>query len=117
MQVLTKIRLFRSPFTTFYISEDFSVLPNEQCYKDIGVKIGDCCEVQVEHEIPTARLLKLRTNAFFLQLFVKECLNSDVYRYNVVRHLNKISGYPLDGTVFLKLILEPPDIEIIDYAW
>ncbi|XP_075983888.1 uncharacterized protein F58A4.6 [Anticarsia gemmatalis] len=117
MQVLTKIRLFRNPFTTFYFSEDFSVLPDEECYKSIGLKIGDCCEIQVDDVIPASRLLKLRTNAFFLQLFVRECMNSDVYRKNVVSHLNELSGYPIDGTVFFKLILEPPDTEIIDYAW
>ncbi|CAB3220162.1 unnamed protein product [Arctia plantaginis] len=117
MQVLTNIRLFRSPFTLFYISEGFIIFPNEECYKSIGVKVGDCCEISVDDKIPDAQVLKLRTSAFFLQLFVKECQNSSTYRHNVVTHLNKLSGYPLDGTAFLKLILEPPDTEIIDYAW
>lgn len=117
MQVLINIRLFKRHFTVFYMTEDFSVLPNEQYYKSIGVKVGDCCEVHLDDKIPAHRLLKLRANALFLNLFVKECLNSNVYRINVVSYLHKLSGYPEDSIVFLKLILEPPDPEIIDYSW
>lgn len=116
MQVVTKVRLFRSPYTIFFISEDVSVLPDEQYYKSIGVKTGDCCEFEIDGE-EAKKKLKLRVNALFLQPFVKECVNSDVYRSNVVSHMNRLGGYPECGTVFLKLILEPPDTEIIDYAW
>lgn len=117
MQVVTKVSLFRSPFTIFYITEDFSVILNDQCYKSIGVeKVGDC-ELEINDQIPAKQVLKLRTNALFLQIFVKVCLNSFVYRCNVIDNLYKLSGDPKDGAVFLKLILEPPDREIIDYAW
>lgn len=117
MQVVTKVRLFRSPYTIFFISEDVSILPDEQYYKSIGVKTGDCCEFEIDGEEEVKKKLKLRANALFLQPFVKECVNSDVYRSKVVSHLNRLGGHPEGGTVFLKLILEPPDTEIIDYAW
>ena len=117
MQVVAKVRLFRSPYTIFFLTEDLSILPDEQYYKSIGVKIGDCCELEIDGEDQVKKKLTLRTNALFLQPFVKECVNSDVYRSNVVSHLNMLGGYPECGTVFLKLILEPPDAEIIDYAW
>lgn len=115
--MVTKVRLFRSPYTIFFITEDLSILPDEQYYKSIGVKIGDCCELEIDGEDEVQKKLRVKTNALFLQPFVKECVNSDVYRSNVVSHLNRLGGYPACGTVFLKLILEPPDTEIIDYAW
>lgn len=116
MQVVTKVRLFRSPFTVCYISEDVCVLPNKEHYKSLGVKSGQPHEYSIGDNTKY-KALKLVANAIFLQPFVKECLNSDVYRTNVVTHLNERCGNPESQTVFLKLILEPPDLEIIDYAW
>ncbi|KAJ2940288.1 hypothetical protein O0L34_g11862 [Tuta absoluta] len=122
MELVTKVRLFRSPYTICYISKDHIVLPDEKTYKSIGVNTGDCFE-DIE-EIGDGKVtynrknkLKCTTSALFLQPFLKECLNSKVYRSKVLAHLNMLSGNPDSGVVFLKLILEPPDRELIDYAW
>ncbi|KAF9796668.1 hypothetical protein SFRURICE_010639 [Spodoptera frugiperda] len=114
MQVVTKVRLFRSPYTIFFITEDLSILPDEQYYKSIGVKIGDCCELEIDGEDEVQKKLRVKTNALFLQPFVKECVNSDVYRSNVVSHLNRLGGYPACGTVnerILRLIWTRVEIE------
>ncbi|XP_026494498.1 uncharacterized protein LOC113399565 [Vanessa tameamea] len=121
MQLVTKVHLYRSPYTICYISEDRLTLPDEYSYKSIGVKndtndsnIGD---QNVNILDLNKKNLKFSTSALFLQPFLKECLNSNVYRINVLRNLNELSGHPNSGTLFLKLILEPPDREVIDYAW
>nr|XP_034828099.1 uncharacterized protein F58A4.6 [Maniola hyperantus] len=123
MQLVTKVRLFKSPYTVCYISEDRIVLSDEYSCKSIGVRAdtGDCSFVDQnelnEEKESSRKILKVYTNALFLQPFVKECLNSNVFRTNVLRYLYKLCGYPNSRTVFLKLILEPPDKEVIDYAW
>lgn len=126
MELVTKVFLYRSPYTICYMTKDRIILPDSQSYKSIGIKrnasdlnVGDHIEVKsdLKTEASCKRLLKLNTSALFLQPFLKECINSDVYRINVIRYINKLSGYPNSGTVFLKLILEPPDKEVIDYAW
>lgn len=118
MQVIAKVHLFRSPYTICYISEEDLVLPDTQCCKLIGVKCGDDAnDLQIQEKTEKQKHLKFVASAFFLKPFVKECVNSDVYRGKVLLHLNKLCGYPLNGTVFLNLILEPPDKEMIDYAW
>lgn len=118
MQVIAKVRLFRSPYTTCYISEDDLLLPDSQCCKLLGVKCGeDSGDVQVLEKTEKKKRVKFVASAFFFQPFVKECLNSDIYRGKVLLHLNTLCGNPLNGTVFLNLILEPPDKEVIDYAW
>lgn len=117
MQVITKVRLFRSPYTICYISEDCVVIPDVKSYELLGVKCGDGCEVQVSDNKNKDLRLKFVATAHFLLPFLRECLNSDVYRGNVLMHLHRLCGYPENGTVFLNLILEPPDKEVIDYAW
>ncbi|KAM3963850.1 uncharacterized protein ACR2FA_001886 [Aphomia sociella] len=117
MQVVTTIYLYGAPFTISYISEDGLALRDKELYTLLTLESGDNSETQDVHKDINGKMLRYRTNAFFLKPFMKECQNSDVYRANVVIHLNKLCGYPENGTVFLKLILEPPDREIIDYAW
>lgn len=124
MQLVTKVRLFKSPYTVCYISEDRIALSDEYICKSIGVRAdtGNCSLVDQnrsknEEKESSTKILKVYTNALFLQPFVKECLNSNVYRTNVLRYLYKLCGYPNSKKVFLKLILEPPDKEVIDYAW
>ncbi|KAI5642642.1 hypothetical protein NE865_05409 [Phthorimaea operculella] len=122
MELITKVRLFRSPYTICYISKDHIVLPDERTYKSIGVNTGECLE-DIEDigdgkvQNNTRNKLKCTTSALFLQPFIKECLNSKVYRSKVLAHLSMLCGNPYSGVVFLKLILEPPDRELIDYAW
>lgn len=125
MQLVTKVRLYRKPYTICCITEDRITLPDSHSCKSIGVKcdisnlnIGDYIEVKYEPILNEDKnILKLTTTALFLQPFLKECVNSNVYRKNVITYLNKVCGYPNSGTVYFKLILVPPDKEIIDYAW
>lgn len=124
MQLVTKVRLYRNPYTICCITEDRITLPDNNSCKSIGVKcdisslsIGDCIEIEYEPPNKDKNILKLSTTALFLQPFLKECVNSNIYRKNVIAYLNKICGYPNSGTVYFKLILVPPDKEVIDYAW
>ncbi|XP_045454280.1 uncharacterized protein LOC123663656 [Melitaea cinxia] len=124
MQLVTKVYLYRSPYTICYISQDRLLLPDEYSSKSIGVKVNtsdfnlDDTEIKNDNTKElNKKNLKLSTTALFLQPFLKECLNSEVYRTNVLRNLKKLSSHPNSGTLFLKLILEPPDKEVIDYAW
>lgn len=124
MQLVTKVYLYRSPYTICYISQDRILLPDEYSSKSIGVKVNtsdfnlDDTEIKNDNTKElNKKNLKLSTSALFLQPFLKECLNSEVYRTNVLRNFKKLSGHPNSGTLFLKLILEPPDKEVIDYAW
>ncbi|CAH0402868.1 unnamed protein product [Chilo suppressalis] len=117
MQIITKVRLYRSPFTICYISEENVLLPDVKSAEILGIKCGDSNEVQVNDKRDKRNKLKFAVSALFLQPFLKECLSSDVYRGNVLINLHKFCGFPKNGTVFLKLILEPPDRELIDYAW
>lgn len=117
MQVVFKLMLFRAPYTICYISEEYLVLPDIEYYKSIGVEPGDCCDISVEDENEGRQcIIRYKTNALFLQPFVK-CLRSYEYRTNVINNLNKLRGYPVNGTVLVNLKLEPPDQEIIDHAW
>ncbi|XP_026755060.1 uncharacterized protein F58A4.6 [Galleria mellonella] len=117
MQVITDIHLYHNLQAICSISDEGLVLPDKELYRllslesDISVIHNDINE---DHK---GKRLRFIASAYFLKPFLKECLNSDVYRANVVMHLNRLSGYPENGVVFLKLILEPPDQEIIDYAW
>lgn len=123
MSIVTEILLFRKPYTTCYISNEQFILPHRKYNISIGVKsdIHVCKVVDVpgneSNEENSKKIFKVKTNALFLQPFVKACLNSSVYRENVIRHLNNLSGIPGEGVIHLKLILEPPDKEIIDYEW
>jgi hypothetical protein len=117
MQVIIKVRLFKSRYTICHITEYNLLLEDIECYKPLGINCGDCAEVIVDEKRDKNKKLKLVTNALFLQPFVKECFNSDVYRGNVLVHLHKLCGYPENGTVFFNFILEPPDKDIIDHAW
>ncbi|XP_038215863.1 uncharacterized protein LOC119835229 [Zerene cesonia] len=121
MQLVVKIRLFRSPFTICYITEHNVILPDEHS-KCIGINFAsgdqnyECNKIHIENENKLNRkTLGYKTTALFLQPFLRECVYSDVYRRNIIRYLNEISGN--SGTVFFKLILEPPDKEVIDYIW
>lgn len=118
MLVLIKVWLFRSYYTTCYVTEDVLMLQDEQCYKLIGLKVGECYDIDIGYiSLPEVKRKKYTTNALFLQPFLKECSIYHTYRTNVVRNIEKLCKYPRNGMVFLKLILEPPDKEIIDYAW
>lgn len=119
MQILTKILLYQSPYTVSYISVDKIIVQDKMFYKNLGLKNGDCGDTDVNENLilKPRKILKFTTTALFLKPFIFECMNSDVYRAKVVSHLTNLSGCPENGTVFLKLILEPPDSEILDYAW
>ncbi|CAK1590097.1 unnamed protein product [Parnassius mnemosyne] len=117
MKVLIDIWLFRSSYTTCLLTEEGFMLPDKHFYKSIGVNVGDCWDVDIKQKISQAKKLKFVANALFLQPFVKECIIFNIYRAKVVKNINKFCGNINNGTVFLKLILEPPDKEIIDYAW
>lgn len=117
MQVVIKILLYRVPYTVCCISDDCLVIPDKQYYKLIGLKAGDCHDIpDIDENACRRGALKCTTNSLFLQPFVK-CLMSDIYRTSVILHLNKVCGWPESRTVVLRLFLEPPDHEIIDYAW
>lgn len=117
MQVVTQVYLFRSPYTICYINEEVVVLANEELYKVLSLNhiTYPDKENEVSSDIVRKRL-RLVVGAYFLGPFLKECSNSEAYRHNVIDRFKKVSGHD-SGTVFLKLILEPPDQEIIDYAW
>ncbi|XP_063368970.1 uncharacterized protein F58A4.6 [Cydia amplana] len=119
MPLVTKIRLFCSNYTICYMSEELFVFPDKKYYENLGVKSGDAWELDIERcdGDRKTKSLKMVVNALFLQPFVRECLNSKTYRTNVVNHLNQRCGNTENGTAFLKLILKPPDSEVIDYAW
>uniref|UniRef100_A0A1E1WIQ9 Uncharacterized protein n=1 Tax=Pectinophora gossypiella TaxID=13191 RepID=A0A1E1WIQ9_PECGO len=118
MKLVTKVRLFRSPYTICYISKDQVALPDEKYYKTIGVNAGDFCDVSVEDEEQdtVSKKLKFTASALFLQPFLKECLNSEVYRCKVLSYLSHLAGSDC-GLVVLNLTLEPPDKEVIDFVW
>lgn len=117
MQVAFKIILYGAPYTTCYISDEHLRLSDQEYYKSIGVESVGCCEVSIEDKHKGRRcLLKYKTNALFLQPFLK-CLSSYAYRTNVIVNLNKWCGVLVDETVLVMLKLEPPDQEIIDHAW
>lgn len=120
MQVIIKIMLYSNPYTFCYITEDSVIFLDKQCYKALGLKKKDHVEAGDIENVKTAtdgKSLKYTATAFFLKPFVYECMNSDIYRLKVLSYLNSLSGFPEKGSVFLKLILEPPDSEILDYAW
>ncbi|XP_059048209.1 uncharacterized protein F58A4.6 [Achroia grisella] len=117
MQVIINIYLYRSPYTICYICDEGLVLPDKEICRLLALGPDNSGIQDTIQEHQDGSRWKLIVNAFFLKPFLKECHKSDVYRTNVVSHLNKISGYPENGVVFLKLILEPPDQEIIDYGW
>ncbi|XP_052738812.1 uncharacterized protein LOC112056964 [Bicyclus anynana] len=118
MQLVIKVYLFKIPYTVCFISEDSITLPDECICRSIGVRAdNDGCRIKDQKKESSRKILKVYSSALFLQPFVKECLNSDVYRTNVLRNLSELCSHPDSRTVFLKLILEPPDREVIDYAW
>ncbi|XP_063832965.1 uncharacterized protein F58A4.6 [Ostrinia nubilalis] len=114
MQLVTSVRLYRRPYTICYVSEEGLVIPDTQCCKLLGI---ECGYGDYYYDSGYRNKLKFVATAFFLRPFVQACINSDEYRYRVLLHLHKLCGFPEDGVVFLKLILEPPDKEIIDYGW
>ncbi|XP_028043311.1 uncharacterized protein F58A4.6 [Bombyx mandarina] len=117
MRVIVNVWLYQCPFTICYVSEDLFLVPEERIYKSLGLKTGDCCEIGMDADNVKKNVLKLKIDATFLLPFVKACMGSDVFRKNLSYNLNSICEFPRHGTVVLKLILEPPDKEIIDYAW
>ncbi|XP_072934234.1 uncharacterized protein F58A4.6 [Epargyreus clarus] len=116
MHLLINVCLFNRPFTVCYITEEYLTFSNEEGYKSIGVKEDSNSCIHLNDE-KAGKKCKLKASALFLQPFLKECLNSEVYRTNVLKNFNRLSGSPKDSVVFLKLILEPPDKEVIDYSW
>lgn len=116
MHLVAKLRLFESPYTICYISEECFLLPDEEYYKAIGVNIGDCCEIELANEDEVTPLV-YKVNALILQPFVRECMKSEIYRTRVLEFFNKLAGNPACGVLYVLIILEPPDKEILDYAW
>lgn len=116
MQLVAKLRLFYSPYTICYISQECFLLPDEECYKAIGVNVGSCCEIELADEDEIQPLV-YNVNALILQPFVKECIKSEVYRSKVLEFFNKLARNPNSGILYMLIILEPPDKEILDYAW
>lgn len=116
MPLVANLRLFDSPYTLCYISEQRFVLPGEKYYKDIGVNVGECCEIGLSKE-DKSRTLIYKVNALILQPLVKECVKSEIYRAKVFEFFYKLAGNPARGLLYALIILEPPDKEIIDYAW
>ncbi|XP_013184061.2 uncharacterized protein LOC106129908 [Amyelois transitella] len=119
MQVVTQIYLFRNPYTICYINEEVVILANDELYKVLNLNQKAYPDKDNDKEGSSdvvRKRLRLVVSAYFLGLFLRECGNSEAYRHNVVERFKTVSGYD-NGTVFLKLILEPPDQEILDYAW
>lgn len=117
MQVVFKVILYRVPYTICYVSQQYLVLPDKLYYQTIGIEPEDCSDLSnVDENEGRQCMLQYNTNALFLQPFIN-CLRSFTYRTNVIKYLNKLSDYPAGGAVLVKLKLEPPDQEIIDYAW
>ncbi|XP_013167541.1 PREDICTED: uncharacterized protein F58A4.6 [Papilio xuthus] len=117
MRVFMKLFLFRRPYTVCYITKDVFMLPDELFYKEIGLNIGDCYDDIGTLTLRRTKRVKFTINALFLQPFLKECVIFDAYRYNVIKNVYQKSHNQLNEPIFLKLILEPPDQEIIDYEW
>ncbi|KAJ0173247.1 hypothetical protein K1T71_011423 [Dendrolimus kikuchii] len=119
MQIVAKVILYRNLYTICYITEDSVIIQDKQCCKALGLKNSECDKTGDIENVKTiqGKSLKYTATALFLKPFVFECMNSDIYRAKVLTYLTTISGCPANGTVFLKLILEPPDSDIIDYAW
>lgn len=92
------------------------MLPDEKYYKALGVNVGDCCEIELTDE-DDIKPLVYNVNALILQPFVRECVKSEIYRMRVLEFFNKLAGYPGRGVLYMLIILEPPDKEILDYAW
>lgn len=116
MQLIAKLRLFDSPYTMCYISQECFLLPDEKYYKAIGVNAGECCEIELADE-DKVKPTVYNVNALILQPFVKECVKSEMYRTKVVQFFNKRAINPASGVLYVLLILEPPDKEILDYVW
>lgn len=117
MQLIIKIRLYGKFYTVCYISEDELLLPKPIFYKLLGLKVENDSKDDLFSIVQLEKTLRLKTSALFLYPFVHECYNSKVYRIKVLVHLYQLSQKKEDDIVFLKLLLEPPDKEILDYAW
>ncbi|KAL4714506.1 hypothetical protein ACJJTC_017569 [Scirpophaga incertulas] len=117
MQLMIKVTLYRKPYTIFYIYFEYLPLLEVHTCKFVFEKSADSIKVIQEGDGYLRRKLRLTASALFLQPFKEACLRSEVYRRNVLMNLHKLFINRETGTVLLNLKLEPPDKEIIDYAW
>ncbi|CAK1541797.1 unnamed protein product [Leptosia nina] len=122
MQIVTKVRLFNSPFTVCYINEDHISLPKEHA-NTIGIAKAKYNTIpdgdhnnKEDKRSEYRRAFQIKTTALLLQPLLKACYNSHMFRRNIIRNLVQLSGNESE-TILLKLKLEPPDKELIDYAW
>ncbi|XP_041972029.1 uncharacterized protein F58A4.6 [Aricia agestis] len=121
MLLLVKVNLYNSPFVLFEVFKEDLIFYDVEVLKMIGLRTNSAIielddDTKSERIKSTKKCLKLRANGLFLQPFVKECINSEIYRCCVINRLKQCE-MNLNTRVFLKLILEPPDKEILDYAW
>lgn len=106
MTVILKIRLNYKLFKIYYI-----------CYDELIFPDGTLQFLQDGIKSKFDKCLKCVSNGYFYYLFVNELLNSDVYRTNVINNMYRLSESHESEDVLLKLNLNPPQNEIIDYLW
>lgn len=114
--LVLKIRLYVKPYSICYITEEGCLFPDESLSKVLGLQTTSPCTVDVE-DYQVKRRFTLVTNSLFLRPFLRECLISKVYRMRVLENVTNTCGYSANEPAFLNLKLEPPDREILDYAW
>ncbi|XP_022115067.2 uncharacterized protein LOC110993216 [Pieris rapae] len=114
-----KVDLFHTPFLIIYVTEECVSFSEENSYLRLLSSFGDLRIAKKnnteERKGRHCKSLKFILSALYLQPFMRVCANSKVFRRNI-NNLFELSGNKSERT-FLKLILEPPDKEIIDYAW
>lgn len=108
MLLVLKIWIYGKPYSMYYLSEEGFVLSVLQS--------SSYSSIDIEDKV-TRKYKCLVTSALFLQPFIRECLTSEVYRICVLENIKQLFGTTANGTVFMKLKLEPPHREILDYAW
>ncbi|XP_047524072.1 uncharacterized protein LOC125062299 [Pieris napi] len=113
-----KVDLFHTPFLIIYVTEECVSFSEENTYLRLLSSFGDlriAKKINTEDRKGRRKSLKFILSALYLQPFMKICANSTLFRRNI-NNLYELSGNKSE-TRFLKLILEPPDKEILDYAW
>ncbi|CAF4802901.1 unnamed protein product [Pieris macdunnoughi] len=113
-----KVDLFHTPFLIIYVTEECVSFSEEINYLRLLSSFGDlriAKKINTEDRKGRRKSLKFILSALYLQPFMKICANSTLFRRNI-NILYELSGNKSE-TSFLKLILEPPDKEILDYAW
>ncbi|XP_045522573.1 uncharacterized protein LOC123713110 [Pieris brassicae] len=118
-----KVDLFHTPFLIIYVTEECVSFSEENSYLRLLSSFGDLrITIKINTEVGNnddtrrrCKSLKFILSALYLQPFMKVCANSKLFRRNI-NSLFELSANKSE-TSFLKLILEPPDKEILDYAW